>query len=70
MARARTVRNPHFILECVTDTEAYRYAASSGGSRPDVPERDRPFPHSGLALELKLQIGIVSRDPVGEQGAK
>ena len=42
MANGNGGQNPHFILEGVTETEAYRYPGGGGGNRPEIPERDRP----------------------------
>ena len=45
-------QNPHFILEGVTETEAYRYPGGGGGDRPDIPERDRPSHAAALRGQL------------------
>ena len=34
-------RDRHFILEGVTDTEAYRYPGAGGDGRPQIPIRER-----------------------------
>ena len=41
MANGRVGQNRHFILEGVTETEAYRYPGGRGSDGSSVPERDR-----------------------------
>ena len=48
MANGADERNRHFILDGVTETEAYR-SPQEGGGRPTVPERDRER-HGGTLL--------------------
>ena len=48
MANGADERNRHFILDGVTETEAYR-SPQEGGGRPKVPERDRER-HGGTLL--------------------
>ncbi len=52
MANGNGGQNPHFILEGVTETEAYRYPGGGGGDRPDIPERDRPSHAAALRGQL------------------
>lgn len=54
MANRDGGQNPHFILEGVTETEAYRYPGpgGGGGDRTDIPERDRPSHASALRGQL------------------
>ena len=65
--RARTNendgRNRHFILEGVTETEAYRYAGGGGGDRPDIPARSR----RSHAAALRGQLDAF-RERAGLQG--
>ena len=48
MAEARTGRHRHFILEGITETEAYR-RPGGGGQRKPIPEQDRTQ-HGGALL--------------------
>ena len=41
MANGEVEKNRHFILEGVTETEAYRYPGGGGGDGSNVPERNR-----------------------------
>ena len=41
MANGNEGRNRHFILEGVTETEAYGYPGGGGGGGANIPERDR-----------------------------
>ncbi len=52
MANGNGGQNPHFILEGVTETEAYRYPGGGGGDRPEIPERDRPEHAAALGGQL------------------
>lgn len=59
MANGSDGRNPHFILEGVTETEAYRYpGGGGGGGGPGVPERDR----TRHAAALRGQMDAVRAD--------
>ena len=55
MANGNGGQNPHFILEGVTETEAYRYPGGGDGDRPGIPERDR----HGHAARLRGQLAEV-----------
>ena len=70
MANGADNRNRHFILDGVTETEAYR-SPQQGGGRPTVPERDRErhggtlrrqldelHPQAEAAKEAQRQAGI------------
>ena len=52
MANGNGGQNPHFILEGVTETEAYRYPGGGGGDRSNIPERDRPSHAAALGGQL------------------
>ena len=52
MAEERDGLSRHFILEGITETEAYRYPGSGGGSRPGTPARDRV--RHGQALQRQI----------------
>ena len=52
MANGNGGQNPHFILEGVTETEAYRYPGGGGGDRLHIPERDRPSHAAALRGQL------------------
>ena len=74
MANGDDGRNRHFILEGVTDTEAYRYPGGGGGDRPDIPARDRRSHATALqgqldALrEIAETTGDAQRDAGMEEG--
>ena len=55
MANRNDGQNRHFILEGVTETEAYRYPGGGGGDRPSIPKRDRP----SHAVALRGQLDEV-----------
>ena len=52
MANRNDGQNRHFILEGVTETEAYRYPGGGGGDRPSIPKRDRPSHAAALRGQL------------------
>ena len=52
MANGNDGQNRHFILEGVTETEAYRYPGGGGGDRPSIPKRDRPSHAAALRGQL------------------
>ncbi len=52
MTEERDGLNRHFILDGITETEAYRYTGSGGGSRPGTPGRDRV--RHGQALQRQI----------------
>ena len=70
MANGADERNRHFILDGVTETEAFR-SPQHGGGRPTIPERDRErhggtlrkqldelHPQAEAAKEAQRQTGI------------
>jgi len=67
-------RDRHFILEGVTDTEAYRYPGMGGGGRPQIPTRNRAEHGarlSGQISELRAEADTASeaqRDAGMEEG--
>lgn len=52
MANGGEGKNRHFILEGVTETEAYRYPGGGGGDGSDVPERNRAEHATALRGQL------------------
>ena len=52
MANGRDGQNRHFILEGVTETEAYRYPGGGGGDGSNIPERDRAKHAAALRGQL------------------
>ena len=67
-------RDRHFILEGVTDTEAYRYPGTGGGARPQIPTQNRAEHGgrlSGQISELRVEADASSaaqRDAGMEDG--
>ena len=67
-------RDRHFILEGVTDTEAYRYPGTGGGGRPRIPTQNRAEHGarlSGQISELRVEADAASeaqRDAGMEEG--
>ncbi|WP_419939297.1 S8 family peptidase [Candidatus Palauibacter sp.] len=66
MANGNDGRNRHFILEGVTETEAYRYPGGGGGDGPEIPERDR----STHAAALRGQLSKVRATAEATAGAQ
>ena len=64
MANGNDGRNRHFILEGVTETEAYRYPGEGG--RPAIPERER----STHAAVLRGQLSEVRATAKATAGAQ
>ena len=52
MANGSEGKNQHFILEGVTETEAYRYPGGGGGDGSNIPERDRAKHAAALRGQL------------------
>ena len=70
MANENDGRNRHFILEGVTETEAYRYAGDGGGDRPNIPARDRSSHAAALRgqLDALREIADATGDAQREAG--
>ena len=66
MANGTEGRNRHFILEGVTETEAYRYPGGGNGGGSGIPERDR----DQHATALRSQVGALRPIAEGARAAQ
>ena len=65
MAETKPGQRRHFILEGITETEAYRYAGG-GGTGSSIPERDRTR-HSGALLGQIEECRIAAEAAIDNQ---
>ena len=65
MAETKPGQRRHFILEGITETEAYRYAGG-GGTGSSIPERDRTR-HSGALLSQIEECRIAAEAAIDNQ---